>query len=1021
MQQKGFVSFIAVCLSLICLFYLSFNAVTNRYDKRAAEYAGGDKMAEYQYLDSLASEKVWLGYTLKECREKQLNLGLDLKGGMNVILEVSVPDIVRGLSGNSKDPMFNQAMELAVARSRESQKDFVDLFYEAFKELDPNARLAAVFSTADLKDEVSLQSTNDEVIAVIKDRVDAAVSNSFTVLRTRIDRFGVVQPNLQRLETNGRILIELPGVKEPERVRKLLQGSANLEFWETYNLTEIYNGLMDANHALSEILEEEEPAPAEVETPAVAEAEARVEAEPESAGALDSLTAAIDMSVQAEDSVALMEQFRRDNPLFALLQLSTNNGQIMETPAIGVAAARDTAKVSAYLNMRQVKETLPRDLAFRWAVKSVDEQGRYFYLYAIKVTSRDGKAPLEGNVITDASSSLSQFQTSFEVDMTMNPEGAKAWARLTKENIGRCIAIVLDGMVYSAPRVNTEIEGGRSQITGDFTQEEAKDLANVLKSGKMPAPSHIVQEDVVGPSLGQEAINDGMISFAVAFVLLMCYMIAMYGVIPGLIVDGALLINVFFLTGILTSFSAVLTMPGMAGIVLTMGMAVDANVLIYERIKEELAWGKTHKTAVAAGYKNALSAIVDSNITTLLTGVILFLFGTGPIKGFATTLIIGIITSFFTSVFLTHLLYDAMVRRDKVDHLSFTTPLSANLFKNFHFQWMKHRKVGYIISGAFVLVSALSLVFHGLNYGIDFTGGRNYVIAFQKPVNTEDIADLLQPSFEGASVSVITIGSDNQVRVSTNYHVNAGAADNVDDEIEGKLFDALKDHLNPELTLEQFELGYTVDAGNHPRLATPSDEVTYGIKSSQKVGASIANDIKTGAIMAVFFALCVMFLYILCRFHRLSSSTGAIVGLAHDSMLVFGLYSLFYAITPFSLEIDQTFIAAILTIIGYSINDTVVVFDRVREIRGMYPTRPADEVTDEALSATLGRTLSTSGSTLIVLLCIFALGGDTIRGFVLALSVGVIVGTWSTPFVAVPLAYDIDRFRQARKEKKGKK
>lgn len=1014
MQQKGFVSFIAVALALICTFYLSFNVVTNIYDNRAEEYAAGDKMAEYHYLDSLASEKVYLGYTLKECREKELNLGLDLKGGMNVILEVSVPDIVRSLSGNSKDATFNQAMDLAAERSLTSQKDFVDLFYEAFVELDPNARLSVVFSTFDLKDEVSLQSTNDEVIEVVKARVDAAVSNSFTVLRTRIDRFGVVQPNIQRLENNGRILIELPGVKEPERVRKLLQGSANLEFWETYNLNEIYSGLMEANNVIREIKATEEPAQQQEVAPATEEA---IIAENTTVSELDSLTAALDEQIQSEDSLALMQEFVKNNPLFAVLQLSTNNGQVMETPAIGLANARDTATITNYLAMRQVKEVLPRDLAFRWGVKAIDEHNTYFYLYAIKVSNRDGKAPLEGNVITDASSSLSQYQTSFEVDMAMNPEGAKIWSRLTKDNIGRCIAIVLDDMVYSAPRVNQQIDGGRSQITGDFTQEEAKDLANVLKSGKMPAPSHIIQEDIVGPSLGQEAIRDGMISFLVAFVLLMIYMIMMYGVVPGLIVDGALLINVFFLIGILTSFSAVLTMPGIAGIVLTLGMAVDANVLIYERIKEEIANGKTRGSAVEAGYKAALSAIVDSNVTTLLTGIILFLFGTGPIKGFATTLIIGIITSFFTAVFLTHLVYDAIVKSGKIDNMTFTTSISRNLFNHISFDWVKARKVGYVVSLVAITISVLSLIFHGLNQGIDFTGGRNYVVAFQEPVDTEEVLDLLQPSFSGSSLSVITIGNDRQVRISTNYKI-ADKAKEVDEEVETKIFEALKDKLNSELTREQFVMGYTVDKGNHPSIAVSADQETFGIKSSQKVGAAIADDIKTGAYTAVFFALCVIFLYILIRFRSPAYSTGSVVAVIHDTLLVLGVYSLFYSILPFSLEIDQAFIAAILTVVGYSVNDTVVVFDRVREIHKNYPNRPAAESINDALNATLMRTMSTSVSTLIVLLCIFILGGDTIRGFVLALTVGVLVGTWSTLFVAVPISYDINRMRANRKAKK---
>ncbi|MBO7160543.1 MAG: protein translocase subunit SecD, partial [Paludibacteraceae bacterium] len=630
MQNKGFVTLFAVLLGLVCCFYLSFNVVTSIYNNKAEEYANGDKMAEFHYLDSMATEEVWLGYTLKECRENELNLGLDLKGGMNVILEVSVPDIVRTLSGNSKDETFNKAIDLAIARQSESQKDFIVLFQEAYEELDANARLAAIFTTFDLKDRISLKSTNDEVISILKEEVQATVDNSFNVLRTRIDRFGVVQPNIQRLETNGRILIELPGVKEPERVRKLLQGSASLEFWETYNLTEIYPALEKANIAVREYIASTTPQTTDSIQPK------------QEATAVDSLSAAIAENASAQaDSIAQMEQFAKENPLFSKLLINNYQGQLGYGPAVGVVSTRDTATVMSYLNLRQVKEVLPRDLAFRWTVKPMDEKGLYYQLIAIKITNRDGKAPLAGNVIVDARENLSQISANYTVSMSMNPEGAKTWARLTKENIGRSIAIVLDDMVYSYPNVNTEITGGQSEISGNFTAQEAKDLANVLKSGKMPAPSRIIQEDIVGPSLGQEAINKGLWSFAIAFFCIMLYMIFFYGLLPGLIVDGALLLNVFFLVGILASFKSVLTLPGIAGIVLTMGMAVDANVLIYERVKEELRAGKSHKAAIADGYKNAMSAIVDSNLTTVLTGIILFYFGTGPIKGFATTLIIG--------------------------------------------------------------------------------------------------------------------------------------------------------------------------------------------------------------------------------------------------------------------------------------------------------------------------------------------------------------------------------------------
>ena len=1000
MQNKGFITAFAVLLSLVCLFYLSFNVVTSYYNNEAKEYANGDKTAEYHYLDSLSTEKVWLGYTLKECREKELGLGLDLKGGMNVILEVSVPDIVRTLAGNSKDATFNKAMEVAIERQANSQKDFLELFSEAYTELDPNARLSAIFTTFSLKDRINLKSTNEEVISVLKEEVKATVDNSFNVLRTRIDRFGVVQPNIQRLETNGRILIELPGIKEPERVRKLLQGSANLEFWETFNLTEIYGDLEKANAVIAEAI-------ASTEAPA-----AKEEVKAEEANSLESLSAAA-----SNDSIKQMEEFAKANPLFSKLMISNSNGQLIPTPAIGVVSIRDTATVMEYLNMRKVKEVLPRELAFRWTVKPVDEKGLYYELVAIKVTDRDGKAPLEGNVITDARDDLDQISARSTVSMTMNPEGAKAWAKLTKENIGRSIAIVLDDMVYSFPNVNSEITGGRSEISGNFTPQEAKDLANVLKSGKMPAPSRIIQEDVVGPSLGHEAITKGLMSFAIAFFVVMLYMMFFYGFKPGLVVDAALLINVFFLVGILASFKAVLTLPGIAGIVLTMGMAVDANVLIYERIKEELKVGKSHKSAVEDGYKNAMSAIVDSNLTTALTGIILFYFGTGPIKGFATTLIIGLITSFFTAVFLTRLFYVRKVENNSISDWTFTTKLSKDLFANTKVNWVKIRKVGYILSAAFALIACVSLGFRGLNQGIDFTGGRNYVVRFAEKVNTEDVLNLLEEKLTDAHTSVITIGSDDQVRISTNYKI-ADNSETIDDEVEQLIYDALQEELAQyEVSKEMFLKGYLLEEGKAV-LASVDAENTLGVQSSQKVGPAIADDIKADAIWAILFSMVGIFFYIFIRFRNVSYSVGSIASLAHDVIFILGIYSLLYSILPFSLEVDQAFIAAILTIIGYSMNDTVVVFDRVRELIGLYPKRDRKEVINEAINATLTRTLSTSLSTFIVLLTIFCLGGETIRGFVFAMMIGVIVGTYSTLFVAIPLAYDIEKKKLAKAAKK---
>ena len=1005
MQNKGFITAFAVLLSLVCLFYLSFNVVTSYYNNEAKEYANGDKTAEYHYLDSLATEQVWLGYTLKECREKELGLGLDLKGGMNVILEVSVPDIVRTLSGNSKDATFNKAMTLAIERQANSQKDFLELFNEAYTELDPNARLSAIFTTFSLKDRINLKSTNEEVITVLKEEVQATVDNSYNVLRTRIDRFGVVQPNIQRLETNGRILIELPGIKEPERVRKLLQGSANLEFWETFNLTEIYGDLEKANAIIAEAIASTEEAAPKAEKQEVV-------------NSLDSLSAALaDQDAANNDSIKQMEEFAKANPLFSKLMISNSNGQLIPTPAIGVVSVRDTATVMEYLNMRKVKEVLPRELAFRWTVKPVDEKGLYYELVAIKVTDRDGKAPLEGNVITDARDDLDQISARSTVSMTMNPEGAKAWAKLTKENIGRSIAIVLDDMVYSFPNVNTEITGGRSEISGNFTPQEAKDLANVLKSGKMPAPSRIIQEDVVGPSLGHEAITKGMISFAIAFLIVMLYMMVYYGFKPGLVVDAALLINVFFLVGILASFKAVLTLPGIAGIVLTMGMAVDANVLIYERIKEELRAGKTHKSAVEDGYKNAMSAIVDSNLTTVLTGIILFYFGTGPIKGFATTLIIGIITSFFTAVFLTRLYYVRKVEKAEVSDWTFTTKLSKNLLSNVKVNWIKIRKIGYIVSCAFILIAGASLGLRGLNQGIDFSGGRNYVVRFAEKVNTDDIINHLEDGFTDAQVSVITIGTENQVRITTNYKI-ADNSETIDDEVEEILYNELQPELEQYgVTKEMFLKGYLLEDGKAV-LASVDAENTLGVQSSQKVGPAIADDIKADAIWAILFSMIGIFIYIFVRFRNVSYSFGSVASLVHDVVFILGLYSLLYSIMPFSLEIDQSFIAAILTIIGYSMNDTVVVFDRVRELVGLYPKRDRKEVINEAINATLTRTLSTSLSTFLVLVVIFLLGGETIRGFVFAMMVGVVIGTYSTLFVAIPVAYDIEKKKLAKAAKK---
>ena len=995
MQNKGFVRVFAVLLTLVCLFYLSFSFVTRYYNNKAAEYAGGDPSKESLYLDSLSTQKVWLGYTLRQCREMEISLGLDLKGGMNVVLELNVADVIRSLSNNNQDENFNKALDLAYARQATSQKDFIDLFAEEYKNLDNGARLSAIFSTFELKDKITPQSTDAQVVSVLKDELKSAIDNSFNVLRTRIDRFGVVSPNIQRLETAGRILVELPGVKEPERVRKLLQGSANLEFWETYQLPEVYQQLVAADNVLATVLKEhnDEAAVTETETVSADGTETTAtETVTDNAAATseaDSLLQQIAQDKPEAQANQSMEEFAKQHPLFALLQINQYNGQLGRGAAVGVANVRDIPKINEYLAMKQVKDVLPRNLSLKWGVKAIDEKEQFFELYAIKVTNRDGTPALGGDVVTDANADFVQQagRSEQQVSMAMNAEGAKAWARLTKENIGKAIAIVLDDMVYSAPNVNDEITGGRSQITGHFTPEEAKDLANVLKSGKMAASVHIVQEDVVGPSLGQEAISSGVISFALALILLMIYMCAFYGIIPGLIADGALVLNIFFTMGILASFQAVLTLPGIAGMVLTLGMAVDANVLIYERTKEELRAGKSLSKAIADGYSNAFSAIFDSNLTSIITGVVLFYFGTGPIRGFATTMIIGLFASFLTAVFLTRMVYEALLAKDKLKNVTFVTSITKDLLTNPKINFLGARKTGYLIPAGIVLLGAISMMTIGLNNGIDFTGGRNYIVRFAQDVKTDEVRNMLDEKLDGA-VSVITIGTPDQVRVSTNYKID-DADPAVDQEIESLLFEGVKPLLPEGTTLDQFTTTY--------------------IQSSQKVGPSMADDIKNSAIMAVIFAMFCMAAYILLRFRDWSFSVGAFASVAVTTLCIISFYTLLWKVLPFSMEVDQTFIAAILTIIGYSINDTVVVFDRIRETIGLYPKRDRYQVINDALNSTLSRTFNTSLTTLVVVLCIFILGGSTIRSFTFAILLGIIVGTYSTLFVATPIAYEIQK------------
>ena len=990
MQNKGFVKVFAVLLTLVCVFYLSFSFVTRHYTNKAKEIANGDPKVEQDYLDSLSNEKVWLGnWTLKQCREMEISLGLDLKGGMNVILEVSVPDVIKALADNKPDEAFNNALATAAKQAVNSQDDVITLFIREYHKIAPDAKLSELFATQQLKDKVNQKSSDAEVEKVLRAEVKAAVENSFNVLRTRIDRFGVVQPNIQSLEDKmGRIMVELPGIKEPERVRKLLQGSANLEFWETYTAREVLPAMQSADAKLRVILAEGTTADTDTIEAVLTEA---TPVEKKTVSAADSLAAALKGDVTAEDkSAANMKEIKKQYPLLSILQLNSSG----QGPVIGYANYKDTADINKYLAMPEIKADLPKDLRLKWGVSpsEFDKKGQTFELYAIKSTERNGKAPLEGDVVTDAKDEFDQYSKP-AVSMTMNSDGARRWAQLTKQNIGRSIAIVLDNYVYSAPNVNSEITGGRSQITGHFTPEQAKDLANVLKSGKMPAPAHIVQEDIVGPSLGQESINAGIFSFVVALILLMIYMCSMYGFIPGMVANCALILNFFFTLGILSSFQAALTMSGIAGMVLSLGMAVDANVLIYERTKEELRAGKGVKKALADGYSNAFSAIFDSNLTSIITGIILFNFGTGPIRGFATTLIIGILVSFFTAVFITRIVYEHFMNKDKWLNLTFTTKISKNLMTNTHFDFMGTNKKSLIIVSAIIVVCIGSFAIRGLSQSIDFTGGRNFKVQFENPVEPEQVRELISSKFGDANVSVIAIGTDKKtVRISTNYRIE-DEGNNVDSEIESYLYETLKPVLTQNITLETF-----IDRDNH----------TGGsIVSSQKVGPSIADDIKTGAIYSVVLALLAIGLYILLRFRNIAYSIGSIVALSCDTIMIIGAYSLFWGILPFSLEIDQTFIGAILTAIGYSINDKVVIFDRVREFFGLYPKRDKRVLFNDSLNTTLARTINTSLSTLIVLLCIFILGGDSIRSFAFAMILGVVIGTLSSLFIASPIAYNM--------------
>ena len=1003
MQNKGFVKLIAVLLALICLFYMSFSWVANYHENKAEKIAAlSGEEAGQNYLDSVQNKKVYMNvWTLKQCREMGLGLGLDLKGGMNVILEVSVADVVKALSDHKEgtNPNFAKAVETAQKAANKGQGDFITLFIREYKQLAPESQLRELFATQQLRDKVSTTSTDAQVEKVLRQEVKAAIQNSYNVLRTRIDRFGVVQPNIQALEgQEGRIMVEMPGVKEPERVRKLLQGSANLEFWETYNAEEIYQTLydLDTRLAAANVGGEKADTTTVADSTAVAENKEAAVADSAKSEKKTDLAAAMNKDNTAEAaSPADMEKALKEHPLLARLQVQPTMGCV-----VGIAHKRNLEAISALFETPEAKAALPSDLRLKWGVKGINDGdgADYYYLYAIRVTERDGRAPLEGDVITDASDAFDQYGRPC-VNMKMNIEGARRWAQLTKLNVKRCIAIVLDDNVYSAPTVQNEITGGSSEITGSFTAEETKDLANVLQSGKMPAPAHIVSEEIVGPTLGAESIRMGVYSCILAFVILMFYMIAMYGFIPGMVANCALLLNLFFTVGILTSFQAALTMSGIAGMVLTLGMAVDANVLIYERTKEEMKAGKHVREALAAGYSNAFSAIFDSNLTSIITGIILYYFGTGPIRGFATTLIIGILVSFFTAVFLTRVVYTEMHNRDKWLHLTFKTSLGNRMsFKEPVFKFMQNYKKSFAFFGALVIIS-LGFVFgRGFSKSIDFTGGRNFVVTFDKQVQPEQVRGLLSEAFPESNTSAIAIGTDGQtIRISTNYRIDEDGLE-VDSELEEKLFHTLQDAglLASDLELETFINRDVRDGGS--------------IISSQKVGPSVAEDITNGAMIAVGLSFIAIFLYILLRFRNWAFSIGAITALVVDIIVILGAYAMLWGLVPFSLEIDQTFIGAILTAIGYSINDKVVVFDRIRENLGLYPKRDRQLLFNQSLNSTLNRTVNTSVSTFIVLAVIFVIGlffkgADSIISFSFAMILGVVCGTFTSMFVAAPVAY----------------
>jgi len=1021
MQNKGAITLFAIVFALVSLYQLSFTYVANNIKDDAKNYANGDVKKERAYLDSMSNVGVFnfgiKNYTFNEVQEREINLGLDLKGGMNVTLEVSVVDVIKSLADHSKDETFVATIKRAKELQKNSQDDFVTLFGQAFNEVAPDGKLASIFATLDLKDKINYNSTNDEVIKIIRQEADDAIKNSFNVIRTRIDRFGVSQPNIQTLE-NGRVLVELPGIKDPERVRKLLQGTAELSFWAVYDNVGndqekgVFYYLIEANNRLSEIVNAKNTI-AEEETTEVKDTTLEVLADNTVKEEVVTDTTIVDTTKEDNSILSELENKEIDTendttvdqsanaPLWSVLMpYIDNQNNPVKGAVVGLSLPKDTAQVMEYFKMEQIKSIFPRKMRFAWSVKTIQlgEEGKtkdFLQLIALKA-GRDGRASLEGDVVTDARVDYGQNQATAEVSMQMNGEGASVWKRLTKQNIGHPVAIVLDGFVYSFPNVQTEIANGRSSITGNFTITEAQDLANVLKSGKLPAPARIIEEAIVGPSLGKEAIQAGLMSFIIAFIVVLLFMIFYYAK-AGIVADLALIANVFFMFGVLASMGAVLTLPGIAGIVLTIGMSVDANVLIYERIKEELRAGKGMKLAITDGYKNAYSAIIDANVTTLLTGIILYIFGTGPIKGFATTLVIGILTSLFAAIFITRLIFMAWTAKNRV--ISFSNKITEHAFQNMHIKFLEKRKIWYVVSGIVIIIGLGSLFTQGLDLGIDFKGGRVYVVRFDDTQDVQAVQKSLKAPFENNSPEVKVFGEAKQLRISTKYLIDS-EDENADDIVEAALYKGLQPFLGEGVDFDKFIHDYRM--------------------SSQKVGPTIADDIKVAAVWAILFSLLVIFLYILVRFKNWQYGLGALVALSHDVLIVLGIFSIFKSIMPFSMEVDQAFIAAILTVVGYSINDTVVVFDRIREYIGLHSKKDKLEVYNSALNSTISRTVNTSLSTFVVLLAIFIFGGEVIRGFTFALLIGIIVGTYSSLFIATPITYDTIKRKEKIADKKKK-